>query len=111
MDNHLKRYRRTSQLAQNDIAFLLGMDDSSYISKIELGKRRPNLDTLVMYCLLFDTSLQDLVPEHFNVIRKKIVDGIELLLPLLQDDFSQFTEDRIQALIAIQKKLRDTPLL
>lgn len=58
--NYLKMYRRRTNLSQDTLAFLLGAQGESKVSRYERGRRTPNLPTLLGYSLIFNAPLQEL---------------------------------------------------
>jgi|ERR1043165_1114094 transcriptional regulator with XRE-family HTH domain len=58
--NFLRMYRRKSKLTQGDVAYILDHEDFSTISKWELGKRQPDLQTAFLFHLLYDIPIEEL---------------------------------------------------
>ncbi|NLP47352.1 MAG: helix-turn-helix transcriptional regulator [Clostridiales bacterium] len=58
----LRMFRLNSRLTQQEVANLLNVDRSTY-TYYETGKTKPDLDTLMKLCCIFDTSLDTLTRE------------------------------------------------
>jgi transcriptional regulator with XRE-family HTH domain len=67
----LKRLREESPLDQKDVAHLVGIKASNLV-RYEHGHRNPPPELLLIYHILFDTSLQDM----FAPIHKHIADTL-----------------------------------
>ena len=82
--NHLRMYRKRSQLNLDDIAFLMKLPDKSSVSRWEQGQRTPSLDLLIVYHLLFDIPMETLLESHKRETATKLVQQIGLLLEELR---------------------------
>ena len=59
---YLRTFRRRSGLTQSELAFLLGADDGTLVSRYERLSRRPNLRTALGLQAVFGVSADHLVP-------------------------------------------------
>ena len=69
----LQRYRKKRGKTQADIAFTANLD-RTYISLLELGKKSPTLDTMVVLCSALHITPSDLMlamEKHLNAIDDK----------------------------------------
>jgi transcriptional regulator with XRE-family HTH domain len=82
--NNLRLYRKQSQLTQSDIAFLMDLSDYSNISHWELGYKKPNIDILIIYHLLFDIPIESLFDRQKQELSESISKRIEGLLGMLK---------------------------
>ena len=91
----LKSFREKSNLTQAQIAVLLNIDRSTY-SYYELGRTRPDIDTIVKLAKIFKVSVDDLLeynsqnakaPRVFNAATGKYEKSFEsVYLPDLDKD-------------------------
>ena len=65
----LRKFRKSADLTQKEVATLVGYVSQRAYSDVELGLKRPALGTALGCCILFDASLHDLFPD--------LADGIE----------------------------------
>ncbi|HRT82935.1 MAG TPA: helix-turn-helix transcriptional regulator, partial [Oscillospiraceae bacterium] len=59
----LKTLRLKNRLTQQQVANLLNVDRSTY-TYYETGKIKPDVDTLIKLCCIFDTSLETLTGDY-----------------------------------------------
>lgn len=88
--NYLRVYRKRSSLTQADIAFLMKLPDYSNISRYEKGQREPSIEFLLVYHLLFNTSVESFFEPQSGIMLPGLQKQIELLLNNLR---SQNTTD------------------
>lgn len=83
LHNYLRMYRKRSQLTQNDVAFLLKLSDYSNVSRYEQGLRKPEIENLLAYHLLFDIPIESLFErqkhELKDTIRKRVEERLKEL--------------------------------
>lgn len=84
--NFLRLYRKRSPLTQADIAFLLGLPDYSNISRCEKGQRAPSVELLLVYHLLFNTTVESFFEHKSEIVRSDLVLRIEQLLKDLRKE-------------------------
>ncbi len=75
----LKTLRLKNRLTQQQVANLLSVDRSTY-TYYETGKIKPDVDTLIKLCCIFDTSLETLTgdyKESLHVLHNTIDDYLE----------------------------------
>lgn len=78
--NYLRVYRKRSSLTQADIAFLMKLPDYSNISRYEKGQREPSVEFLLVYHILFNTSVESFFEPQSGMILTDLQRQIELLL-------------------------------
>ena len=66
LPNYLRTYRKRAGLSQEEVAFLLGCQDGHKASRYELRKRKPNLETVLAYELIFGTPARELFAGVFE---------------------------------------------
>lgn len=96
MQNLLRTYRKKTELLIEDVSQLLNMQDSSSLSRCERGFRKPNLEIIFTYHLLFEASIEKLFENDMKYTFKKIVKNIDPLISRLkQQDHSRKVHARI----------------
>lgn len=70
--NKLKRYRRLHSLSQKEVASLLGLKDTSPLSRWEKGKSFPSLINLFQLSRIYKTLPSELYIELWQTISKEI---------------------------------------
>jgi len=60
LPNYLKMFRKRSGLTQREVAYLLGCDNGSKISRYERQTRVPNLKTLLGFQTIFAADVKQL---------------------------------------------------
>lgn len=82
--NYLRMHRKKSRLLQSDIAFLLQLEDVSNISRWEAGDRKPKMDALMTYHLLFDIRIDSLYERQKGRYEELLIDRLKQLLQSLE---------------------------
>lgn len=82
--NQLRSSRKKSSLMQTDMAFLLQLPDASAISRWENGDALPDIKILLVYNLLFDTSIESLFARQKQAIADIIVERIKMRIEELK---------------------------
>jgi transcriptional regulator with XRE-family HTH domain len=99
MQNLLRTYRKKTELSIEDVAQLLNMPESSTLSRCERGFRKPTLEVIFTYHLLFEASIEKLFENDMKYTFKKIIKNIDPLIEKLkQQDYSRKIQARIQFL-------------
>jgi DNA-binding XRE family transcriptional regulator len=60
LQNYLRTYRRRSFLSQDEVAFLLGVQTGTRVTRHEGANRTPTMETALGYEVLFDVPLREL---------------------------------------------------
>ncbi len=68
-----------SGLTQKDMAFLLDLEATSTISRMEKNQRNPSLQILLACCVIFRVSAAELIPGLLQDIEKAVVIRAETL--------------------------------
>ena len=71
-------------LSQNDIAFLLGKDTGTFVSRIEQNSSQPDLCTVLFYQILFNKPVAALFPGVHIEVEKQTFTRISNLTNLLE---------------------------
>jgi transcriptional regulator with XRE-family HTH domain len=75
----VRTYRKRSGLTQDEVAFLLGCESGTKVSRYERYTRKPNLETLFGYELLFGAPGRELFAGTFEKVEKRISNRAQLL--------------------------------
>jgi len=59
LSNYLRTYRRYTGLSQGEVSFLLGCDETE-VARHELARRRPPVESILAYEMIFDAPARDL---------------------------------------------------
>ncbi|MCE5311430.1 MAG: helix-turn-helix transcriptional regulator [Acidobacteriales bacterium] len=73
LTNYLRTYRKRSGLTQDEVAYLLGLVSGSKVSRYELYRRIPNLETALTYEAIFRTPVRELFAGLFAEVEKKML--------------------------------------
>lgn len=104
--NYLAKHRKQLHLTQSDIAFCLNLADYSSICRFEQGVRNPNLETLIIYHLLFDISIESLFDRQKQELQQGARTRIILLIEKLKSEpTSTSTARRLETLQSILTRL------
>lgn len=94
--NYLRVYRKRSSLTQADIAFLMKLPDYSNISRYEKGQREPSIEFLLVYHLLFSTTVESFFEPQSGSLLPGLQKQIKQLLGNLRS--ANATDPRIKFL-------------
>ncbi len=110
MRNLLRTYRKRTELSIEDVSRLLNMEDSSTLSRCERGYRKPNLEIIFTYHILFEVSVEKLFENELKHTYVKIAKSIDPLIEELKNqDASRKVESKISLLNSL-KVLIDTKI-
>jgi len=104
MQNLLRTYRKKTELSIEDVSQLLSMQDSSTLSRCERGCRKPNLEIIFTYHLLFEVSIEKLFENEMKIIYRKIGKNID---PLIEELSKQNLTRKVEARISFLNSLKD----
>jgi transcriptional regulator with XRE-family HTH domain len=68
-----RKFRKSFNLTQREVAMLLGYASQRAYSDVELGLKRPALGTAIGCCILFDAPLRDLFPDLVGFIERDLL--------------------------------------
>jgi len=71
LQNYLRTYRRRAGLSQHEVALLLGWASGVHISEYERSARRPDLETIFFYEVVFGVPASELFRGVFQKVEKK----------------------------------------
>lgn len=107
MQNLLRTYRKRTEITIDDVSRLLKTQDSSTISRMEKGLRKPSLEIILTYHLLFDASCERIMNDELKVMAERFHANI----PSLVDDLRKHgqthkVQSRISYLSLLQDKMK-----
>ncbi|WP_299216973.1 helix-turn-helix transcriptional regulator [uncultured Dokdonia sp.] len=93
--HYLKTYRERSGIALGDMAEMIGIDIGS-LSKIEKGKRIPQINTVLSYHFILRIPIERLLKQHYTeILQNNISQATTLKDRLLEAMTSPDVSDRI----------------
>jgi DNA-binding XRE family transcriptional regulator len=72
LDNYLRMYRKRSALSQEEVAFLLGIQSGTEVSRHEKNRRVPTLDTALAYEAIFGQPSGELFAGRLERLQRRI---------------------------------------
>jgi transcriptional regulator with XRE-family HTH domain len=79
LENYLRTYRKRSGLSQEEVAFLLGCQNGTKVSRYERFARKPSLESLFAYEVVFGAPARELFAGAYQKVEKRISNRAELL--------------------------------
>jgi len=79
LQNYLRTYRKRSGLSQDEVAFLLGCQKGTKVSRYERFARKPSLETLFAYEVVFGAPARELFAGVYQKVEKRIMNRTQLL--------------------------------
>lgn len=83
LSNYIRSYRKRSGLTQDEVAYVVGLLNDSSVTRMESGKRLPDLKTAFALEVLFGVSARELFPGMFLKIENRTIDRIGVLAATL----------------------------
>lgn len=111
LDNYLRAYRKRSGLSQDEVAYLLGSETGSKVSRYE-HYRRPSLDTALSYEVifrLFDIPTRQLFAGRYQKVERLIRKRAARLQERIQAR-PKVPSRKLETLEAIRKIAPSAPL-
>ena len=78
--NHLRTYRKHTDISQYDIAMLLQLKGNTIVSRTEKGFRSPTIEMIVTYHLLFDIPFESLINNDVALVKDQLLERIPKLI-------------------------------
>jgi transcriptional regulator with XRE-family HTH domain len=72
LSNYLLPNRQRSALSQDEVAFLLGIDDGATVCRYEAFDRNPSLETALAYEAILKRSVSELFPGLYKNIEQQV---------------------------------------
>ena len=98
LKSYLRTFRRRWGFTQKELAFLIGAESATTISRVEQVKRLPNFAAAVACLILFDTNAFEIFPGLFSEIRDRVRERANRLYEELQGDGSATTRTKLDFL-------------
>lgn len=77
--SYLRTHRKRSSFSQDEVAFLLGCQSGTRISRYENLDRKPPLETALAYEAIFRVPARELFAELYQKVEKKTISRAQLL--------------------------------
>ena len=105
LPNYLRTYRKRCGLSQDDIAFLLGMGDSTQLGRYERFTSEPTIRAAIACEIIFKVPMTELFAGVFRLVqRQTAVRAARLLRRLEMNPKTRGTERRKKTLNTIVGK-------
>lgn len=79
LQNYLRTYRKRAGFSQDEVAFLLGCESGTKVSRYERFNRKPSLETAFAYEAVFGAPSRDLFAGVFQKVEERIKKRAQLL--------------------------------
>ena len=86
LTSYLRTHRKRSGLTQSEVAYLLGLKSGQIVSRHERLDRRPNLETMFAYQIIFDVLPHELYPGLYEKVENVTKLRIQELLGRIGED-------------------------
>ena len=77
--SYLRTYRKRNGLSQDEVAFLLGCQSGTKVSRFERLARKPNLETALACEVVFGIPAHDLFPRAYAEVEKTVTARARML--------------------------------
>ena len=112
MKHNLKSYMHTHRLragfTQSDIAYLIGSESRSQISRYERLEREPTLTAFLIYKLIFQKSDLELYPALVAELEERVRERAQVRYEELQGKSSWQINGRLDAFEALLTRLEQS---
>jgi len=71
LDNYLRTHRKKSGLHQHEIAYLLGANTGTQVSRYELSTREPSAKTIFALEVIFNTTARELFAGIYGRVERR----------------------------------------
>src|SRR5437762_13043164 len=83
LENYLRTYRKQSGLSQDEVARSSGCQNGTKVSRYERFARKPSLETLFAYEVVFGAPARELFAGAYQKVEKRISNRAQLLTRIL----------------------------
>jgi len=81
--NYIRSYRKRANLTQQEMAFLMGCEHATKVSRYELRARNPNLQSAFACQAIFRVPTEELFPEVYVTVEETVISrALELVKAL-----------------------------
>ena len=91
LQNYLRTYRKRAGFSQDEVAFLLGCQSGTKVSRYERLNRKPSLETAFAYEAIFGAPGRELFAGAFQKVEEKT----KIRAQLLARELAEGKQDRI----------------
>jgi len=86
---YLRTYRKRGGLSQSEVAYLLGLKSGQTISRYERLDRKPSLETVFAFQVLFDVMPHDLYPGLYQKVENLTRRRTQALIEQLEEELDE----------------------
>jgi len=87
-DNYIRMLRKQKGLSQDELAFLLGWKSGSAVSRLEQGRRKPSLETLLALEAIFGIPVRELYAGRFQKVEGAVRERVAHFISAHEEDLS-----------------------
>jgi transcriptional regulator with XRE-family HTH domain len=110
LPNYLRTFRKRTGLSQEEVAFLLGCQSGNKASRYERRTRKPNLETILAYELVFGAPARELFAGIFDDVADATLKRAQALAEKLkQNRANLLIAQKLETLEAINSGEGRTP--
>ncbi len=84
LKNYLRTYRKKAGLSQEEMAYLLGGQSGTRVSRYERFARLPALETALAYAVIFDVPVRDLFAGMAQQVERPLAKRAQQLIQRLE---------------------------
>lgn len=78
--SYLKKSRKQSHLSQDDVMYLLGINNKSLLSRYENGERHPHVHHLIIFYLIYNKDIEELYEPLICIIQEEVAERLKTLI-------------------------------
>lgn len=101
LQNYLRTHRRKAGLSQDELAFLLGVETGTAVSRYESGRRTPGLLLALAYEAVFGISGKELFAGEFFRVEAEVKERAQRLLAKVDDSPTRENTRKLELLAGI----------
>jgi transcriptional regulator with XRE-family HTH domain len=98
LNSYLRTFRRRSGFTQKELAFLIGLESRTNVSRLERSVRRPTTDALIICVFVFGASHFQLFPGLVCELQDAVLERANELYERLQGNPSRTTRAKLDFL-------------
>jgi len=99
LPNYLRSHRRRVGLSQGEVAFLLGLESGTNVSRHESRKRVPSLETVIGYEIILGTPMRELFAAESEAVSAGVrARAVRLLGRTAQGTLTPKAEQKLRVL-------------
>jgi DNA-binding XRE family transcriptional regulator len=86
LDNYIRMFRKRAGLFQEEVSFLLGTKRETHVSRWELGRRDPSLETALALSAILSVPVEELFRGRFEKVKDAVTERARLLAAEIEKD-------------------------